>query len=312
MVEILLSTYNGKDYLRDQLRSIEEQTYKEWKLLIRDDGSNDNETINILEEFKAKNKDKVELYLEENIGILKSFFKLLSYSKAEYVMFCDQDDIWFKDKIEITLKVLLNKEENNKSILIYTDQKVVDKNLNIVSDSAMNFFRRNNTIQEKKKIIFSPFVTGCTILINKILINKLSSIKTEDLEKLILHDHVISIVASLEGEIFYLDKPSMLYRVHGNNETVSLGILTKLKKIMKLNIYLRNRKKMLLRQIKQGIFLLKLYKGNKELIKELEELNKIIRKGCFLKKIKVILKYKILDYYDLKNKIVILMISFIK
>jgi glycosyltransferase involved in cell wall biosynthesis len=94
-VDILLATYNGGEFLADQLASIERQTFSEWRLIVRDDGSTDN-TVLILEEFRECYPDKVLLIedLEHNLGPGRNFERLLGYSDAPYFFFCDQDDVW--------------------------------------------------------------------------------------------------------------------------------------------------------------------------------------------------------------------------
>ena len=97
-VDILLATYNGEKYIREQIDSILNQTYKEFRLLISDDGSTDG-TRDILNEYKAKD-DRIEIFMqEENLGVVKNFEFLLKKVEAKYYMFSDQDDIWKDEKI---------------------------------------------------------------------------------------------------------------------------------------------------------------------------------------------------------------------
>jgi len=112
-IDILLSTYNGEQYLRNQIESIINQTYKNWRLLIRDDGSQDK-TIEILEYYLRKHKDKIVLIEDgqKHLGASKSFFRLLGYSDAKYIMFCDQDDVWLPYKIEKTYNKMKELEKN--------------------------------------------------------------------------------------------------------------------------------------------------------------------------------------------------------
>jgi len=92
-VEILLSTYNGAKYLREQFESIIQQDYPHWKLIVRDDGSSDG-TLTIINEYIAKYPDKITLVKDDagNLGHSNSFSKLLRLSTADFVMYCDQDD----------------------------------------------------------------------------------------------------------------------------------------------------------------------------------------------------------------------------
>ena len=108
MVEILLSTYNGEAYLEELLDSLIAQTYQDWSLTIRDDGSTDS-TIDIISEYQHKYGEKITLMDgRKNIGTIKSFELLLQQSIAEYVMLCDQDDVWMPDKIMLSLQKMEN------------------------------------------------------------------------------------------------------------------------------------------------------------------------------------------------------------
>lgn len=106
-VDVLLSTYNTKiEYLKMQIDSILNQTYKNISLIISDDCSPNEEVRNVLKQYEQKD-DRIILYFQEkNLGCTKSFEFLLSKSTAEYIMFSDHDDIWYENKIEKSLKIL--------------------------------------------------------------------------------------------------------------------------------------------------------------------------------------------------------------
>ena len=104
-INILMATYNGRRYLRDQIDSILNQTYSDFRLLISDDASTDS-TVKILEEYEKKDS-RVEIYChEKNLGVVSNFEFLINKVRSEYFMFADQDDIWEPDKIEKSLKKL--------------------------------------------------------------------------------------------------------------------------------------------------------------------------------------------------------------
>lgn len=133
MIAILMSTYNGSLFIKEQIESILKQTNKEWLLYIRDDGSTDD-TRMILQEYTRKNPSKIHLLHDEfmNIGAGRSFMHLLEVVNADYYMFCDQDDVWMENKIERTYLYLRNLEQKfgkNTAIGVFTDLTVVDSNL---------------------------------------------------------------------------------------------------------------------------------------------------------------------------------------
>ena len=133
---IILSTYNGEKYLKAQLDSLLLQSYKNFKLIVRDDGSTDG-TKEILNFYNIELLDS-----SENLGVKKSFETLLKYAcengEGKYFMFCDQDDVWNNDKIEKTLKKMQELEnlyEDNIPLLVHTDLEVVNENLETLSSS---------------------------------------------------------------------------------------------------------------------------------------------------------------------------------
>lgn len=126
-VAVLLSTYNGEKYLKEQLDSLINQTYSNIDIYIRDDGSTDN-TVKIIKEYQKNNSN---IYLDEgkNSGFIKSFFELLkNNSNADIYSYCDQDDIWEKDKIERAVKHI-EKEDNTKPILYFCNSDYYDMNM---------------------------------------------------------------------------------------------------------------------------------------------------------------------------------------
>lgn len=218
MVDILMATYNGEMYISQQIESIVNQTYKEWILYIRDDGSNDK-TISILEKYKNMYPEKIFIIRDNKrgLGAKMNFAELMKYSTNDYCMFADQDDIWLEDKIEKSMNEMNKMEEKfgkNRPLLVHTNLKVVDKELNVIDNS---FWRYQNLNPDNKKLnylLVQNNITGCTMLMNKELIKFSIDIPV----KCIMHDWWIGLVAAAKGEISYIEYPTILYRQHGNNE----------------------------------------------------------------------------------------------
>lgn len=136
-VNILLSTYNGEQFLAEQVKSIQEQTYQEWQLLIRDDGSSDG-TVEVIKQLAAQDS-RIHFINEnqvENVGVIKSFHALLKHSEADLYCFSDQDDFWLPEKISLQVAEA-KKYSQDKPLLIYTDLKVVDENLSVLHESMI-------------------------------------------------------------------------------------------------------------------------------------------------------------------------------
>lgn len=216
-VEVLLSTYNGALYLSEQIDSILAQTYRDWRLTIRDDGSTDD-TVGIIKRYRALYPDKITLVTdtEGRLGPCQSFARLLGLSTAPYAMFCDQDDVWLPEKTELTLKEMKRLEESSKGspVLIHTDMKVVDRNLKVIAKSFWKYQHLDPGMRGTGNLLIMNNATGCTMMIN----NKLREISLPIPGEAILHDWWINLVASAFGKIGYIDFPALLYRQHGENE----------------------------------------------------------------------------------------------
>jgi glycosyltransferase involved in cell wall biosynthesis len=213
-VEILLATFNGEAYLAEQLDSIINQTYRNWTILVHDDGSTDN-TMSIIKLYRDKYKTNIKI-LEDGItygSAKENFFHLLRASSAPYIAFCDQDDIWFPDKIKNAVSMMIEIGDD-KPALVHTDLIVVDSNKNTISNSMLDFQAIPRGNRSLLGILAVNNVTGCTMMINeraKALINNPG-------ECAIMHDWWIAAsVLFHKGEVRFLEQPSVMYRQHENN-----------------------------------------------------------------------------------------------
>ena len=193
-IDILLATYNGAQYISEQIESIINQTNTNWNLIIRDDGSVDN-TINIIEGYVSLYPDQITFVKDTqiNLGASMNFSKLVESSNAEYIMFCDQDDIWKSNKIEITLNEIKKLEypgHDKLPLMVFSDLSIVDENLNVIAESLWKFQKLDpNISQTLYQILAQNVVTGCTIMINKQAATQFFPVPT----KHILHDHWIAV-----------------------------------------------------------------------------------------------------------------------
>lgn len=243
MIDILLSTYNGEKYIKEQLDSIISQTNINWQLKIRDDGSTDK-TIEIIEGYIQVYSNKIILCKDDNgrLGSTLSFSKLLELSSSKYIMLCDQDDVWLNNKIEITLNGMLEMENRYGDIplMVFTDLREVDQELNLISESFIKSQKLDPTIiNNATKLASMNVVAGCTTMINKKAIQYILPIYS----KYVTHDQWIAINIAKFGKIKYLDVATILYRQHSNNVlgAYKIGISYFFNKIMQpikqLNIY---------------------------------------------------------------------------
>jgi glycosyltransferase involved in cell wall biosynthesis len=216
-VEILLATFNGEKYIGELLDSILNQTYKNIKITIHDDGSSDR-TLEILRDYSKRYPEIINL-IDDGISIgsvVRNFEFLLKNSLEDYIMFADQDDVWLPNKIELTLKKMLELEDKygkDTPLLIYTDVKVVDENLNILSESLWDYNKVDGRNRTFSKCLEIGSGQGFTMMINK----KSKELSLPFPQNVIMHDYWVSLVVSAFGEIEYIDITTGLYRQHSKN-----------------------------------------------------------------------------------------------
>lgn len=219
MITIIMAVYNGQEYIREQLESLKDQTYTEWRLVIRDDRSSDK-TAEIVKKFSDEVEQEVILKVNEKpSGSAKNNFALLinDAKESDYVMFCDQDDIWKKDKIEITFNKMKQAEERygrDFPLLVHGDVEVIDENGNINADSMFEM-SHINADSKLPQILIQNHVTGCTMMCNKKLIAGISEYASS--EYIIMHDYLAALYASVFGKIEVIKKPLLSYRQHSGN-----------------------------------------------------------------------------------------------
>ena len=215
-VAILLSTYNGEKYIQEQIDSLLAQTYKNIKIFVRDDGSTDN-TINVLKKYG----NKITLINGKNVGIIESFKKLLANSGTfDYYSFCDQDDIWEKNKIEIAIQKF-NNCNCDIPVLYASSYDVYDANMNFLY-SAKN--KKNISFVNS---LFETISPGMTMVFNK----NARDILLETLNKNCdLHDSWLYKVCAGLGKVIYDSEKSVKYRRYEGTFTVTKnGFISNLK-----------------------------------------------------------------------------------
>ncbi|HEM6582931.1 glycosyltransferase family 2 protein [Streptococcus suis] len=210
-VNILMSTYNGQQFLAEQIRSIQEQTYTDWTLFIRDDGSSDN-TKEILKDFERQDS---RVYLidsdkSDNLGVIKSFHKLVNHDRADYYFFSDQDDVWLPNKLELSLNEAQNYPAN-LPLMVYMDLKVVNQDLEIMTESMVKS-QSHHANTELVQELTENTVTGGVAMINHTLAEM-----WQETDDVLMHDWYLALLASAFGNLVFIDQPGELYRQHSDN-----------------------------------------------------------------------------------------------
>jgi glycosyltransferase involved in cell wall biosynthesis len=216
-ISICMATYNGEQFLRQQLDSIFAQSNQDWQLLIRDDGSDDN-TVHIIEDYAGRLPGKIRLVTDNGnrLGASLNFGKLLEYADTEYIMFSDQDDVWLPNKIELTLNAMKAAEQvyPDKPILIHTDLKVIDSELNTIANSMWSYQKLfPEAGDDLSRIMAQNVVTGCTVMMNK----KAKAVSIPVPDEAIMYDWWLALNVCRHGKIIYVSIPSILYRQHSRN-----------------------------------------------------------------------------------------------
>ena len=210
-----MTTYNGEKYLRDQLDSILNQTYKDFELIICDDNSSDG-TKKLLAEYEKKDERIKVFFNEENLGFIKNFGKAISFCKGEYIAFSDQDDIWEAFKLEYAIKNIgTNDLYCSNSLIVDENNNAGNEKKTLVHDVlGLAYIPASNDILSKH-LLYENFCQGATILAKAEFIKGLNEIPSE----FKFHDQWYALVASVKNGIVYDDNCTLRYRQHGNNVT---------------------------------------------------------------------------------------------
>ena len=207
---VLLSTYNGESFIREQLDSLINQKDVELKILIRDDGSKDN-TLKVIDEYISK-YNNIQFDKGSNLGPAKSFLKLLKIAPdSDYYAFSDQDDVWLDNKLSKAIEKIKETEESSIPVLYHSCLTLTDSKLNPISTADCVKLKGKNS---RFTTLVDNTVTGCSVVINKplkeLLVNHLPNEVT-------MHDAWCNIVASFFGRVVYDNDSYILYRQHEKN-----------------------------------------------------------------------------------------------
>lgn len=229
-VGIAMATYNPcLSYLIDQISSLRNQTFKNWKCVIVDDNSSEQKFQNIL--AIIGDDDRFEIHRNgSNMGSFKTFERALSLlpENVNFICFCDQDDIWISTKLEIQLKSF----ENPSVYLVHTDQSLIDEKSRVFVASCWTLEGRSVLEATTDLLLFRNLITGCTAMFRREILNAaLPFYRLRPLPEMYHHDMWIAMHACVRGKVLGLKEPLVLYRQHGGN-LVGVSSLRRNVKIM--------------------------------------------------------------------------------
>lgn len=214
-IAVMMSTYNGGEYIKEQLESILNQKLKnsEIEIFIRDDGSTDN-TVFLLQDYFNRDK-RIHLIKGNNIGYVASFFALANFLKNnkdmfQYYAFSDQDDFWDKDKLQIAID-RIEEIKMNKPILYSSVSRIVDEKLQFIRISKY----------PRRKVCFyntaiQTYAAGHTYVFNRALLEKMSP--SLNPKMIYGHDSYFANIAAITGVILFDPVPHASYRQHNKNQ----------------------------------------------------------------------------------------------
>lgn len=227
MIYIIMCTYNGERYIQEQLQSIEQNLAQDWKIIVSDDQSTDN-TVKILKDFEKKKPGKMIININKaKKGAIHNFLSSIytigvEMNDNDFIMLCDQDDVWNADKISKTMHDMREQivlYGNTIPLLVCTDVSVVDSKMNIIHESFRKMNHYNISHLDFAHLLMENKVQGCTIMINKGMALMLDKLPYNAM----MHDGWLAFIAAAFGRIKYIDQPTMKYRQHTANVQGSIA-----------------------------------------------------------------------------------------
>jgi glycosyltransferase involved in cell wall biosynthesis len=224
LVSIALCTYNGEKYLAKQLDSIFTQDYLNLEVIVVDDCSMDN-TLNILKEYQKRHNNLQLIINDRNLGFNQNFKKALSLCRADYIAIADQDDIWFKDKISLSMQHI------GDNLMLYHDSEYIDNNgLSLhKSTSSHHRFVAGNCAQN---LIYYNCISGHACLIKRDLLTL-----TPPFDHLLYYDWWLAYTAACTGKINYITNKLVKHRKHDESSTKNDKTDPKSLRIIHLNLF---------------------------------------------------------------------------
>ena len=219
MIDVLMSTYNGARFLGAQIESVLDQDHRDFRLLVRDDGSTD-ETVEILQKYAATDpRIKIVEDGHGNLRAFASFMKLVERSDAPYFMYADQDDVWLPGRISKLLAAIKAVEAESgpdTPAVVFSDLAIADEDLNVIGPSLWQFQQFDPNISRNwKHLLAQNVVLGCAMIANAAARKISLPYRLHDMP----HDQWVAVNASRYGRIEFIRDATILYRQHGDNHS---------------------------------------------------------------------------------------------
>lgn len=216
-ISVVLCTYNGEAYLNKQLDSILGQTYPIDEIIIVDDCSTDA-TRNVLKQYQDEHGAIKLFFNDKNLGSNRSFKYAVSLANNDYMALCDQDDIWYPNKVEKQMNAIIDSgyHLDEKPIVVFHDLCLIDKNDTVTNASFWGLHKFNPYTFNFRKLLLFNIVTGCTCIINRSMKDEMMK---SDMKDIIMHDYLIALIGYGFGNSIFINEPLMYYRSHNGTVT---------------------------------------------------------------------------------------------
>jgi glycosyltransferase involved in cell wall biosynthesis len=215
-VDILLATYNGERFLSRQLDSLFSQTYPNWHLYIRDDGSTDG-TVAIIGKYAGKYPGQITFLGSENNGrgAMGNFSLLMGKSKAPYIAFCDQDDEWLPEKLAQSVSTLQELEHGRPEIpcFVFSDLEMIDDTGKVFAPSLWKHDGLDPRKISLSRLLVQNVPYGCAAMVNRSLLTLATPVD----ERALLHDHWMALLAAAAGKMAHIPQATIRHRIHTAN-----------------------------------------------------------------------------------------------
>lgn len=216
-ISVALCTCEGSLFLAAQLESLAKQTVLPKELVIYDDASTDS-TVELAKRFAKDAPFKVHISINsKRLGVINNFSRAIVKCSGKYIALCDQDDIWYPNRLEVSLKAVVKAEIKADApvpVLVHSDMTIVNEDNQIIADSYMDERKiRNVTDDRLGTLIVQNYLTGNTMMFN----DQLKEIALPIPRQAIMHDWWLALVAAASGEIVYIKRPTVYYRQHQHN-----------------------------------------------------------------------------------------------
>lgn len=211
-IDILMATYNGAKHIRTQILSLIAQTYQAWTLFIHDDGSTD-ETLDIVRELAAQDR-RIQLLQDgvTGLGVGMNFMHLLKFSQAPFICFCDQDDYWFENKLQVMLD-LIKEKDNNRPQVLYTNAYAWYPEMSHYIGQKVT---QRCFLKFEEILLSNHGMQGCSAIFN----GQMRALLLRPYKHITLHDVILLVTGIVSQGVTFVDIPLLLYRRHDNNVTI--------------------------------------------------------------------------------------------